>query len=121
MIRLYMDENVQGDIVRVLRQRCVDVLTVHEDGRAGGPDPEVLNRAIEIGRVLFSCDIDLIAEATRRPRSGEEFTGVIYARQNVVSVGKCIEDLEFLAFAGLPDDFTNQVQYLPYIWRRTLR
>jgi len=108
-----MDENVQGDIVRGLRQRGIDVLTVQEDGRAGSPDPDVLNRAIELGRVLFSCDTDLIAEATRRQRSGEEFTGVVYAHQNVVSVGKCIEDLELLALAGLPKDFTNQVQYLP--------
>ncbi|HZT40905.1 MAG TPA: DUF5615 family PIN-like protein [Chthonomonadaceae bacterium] len=113
MIRLYMDENVQGDIVRGLRERGVEILTVQEDGRASSSDPEVLNRATELGRVLFSRDTDLIAEATRRQRSGEKFTGVIYARQNVLSVGKCIEDLELLALAGLPEDFANQVQYLP--------
>jgi hypothetical protein len=73
----------------------------------------VLNRATELGRVLFSRDTDLIAEATRRQRGGEAFTGVIYARQNVLSVGKCIEDLELLALVGLPEDFANQVQYLP--------
>jgi len=113
MIRLYMDENVHGDIVRGLRHRGIDVLTVQEDGRASSPDPDVLNRAIVLGRVLFSYDIDLIAEATRRQRNGEAFTGVVYARQNVVSVGKCIEDMEFLALVGLPEDFTNQVRYLP--------
>ncbi len=51
MIRLYMDENVHGTITSGLRRRNIDVLTVQEDHRSGLPDPEVLDRAIELGRV----------------------------------------------------------------------
>jgi hypothetical protein len=44
--------------------RGVDVLTVQEDGRAGASDAAVLDRATELGRVLFTQDDDLLVEAS---------------------------------------------------------
>jgi hypothetical protein len=49
-----MDENVDGSISNGLRKRGIDVLTVVEDGRMGAPDSEVISRAQELERVLFS-------------------------------------------------------------------
>ena len=69
-VALYMDENVHGAITRGLRQRGVDILTVQEEGREGTPDPQVLDRAGEMGRVLVSQDTDLLIEAVRRQRAG---------------------------------------------------
>lgn len=113
MIRLYMDENVRGTVVRGLRQRGVDVVTAQEDGRAATPDPEVLTRATELGRVLFTQDDDLLVEAARRQASGEPFTGVIYAHQENVSIGICVQHLELIALLGEPEEFANRVEYLP--------
>ena len=48
MIGLYMDENVEGQIVRGLRARNRDVLTAEEDGHGQTPDPQVLDRATTI-------------------------------------------------------------------------
>ncbi|MDQ3814759.1 MAG: hypothetical protein M3347_12520, partial [Armatimonadota bacterium] len=73
----------------------------------------VLDRATLLGRVLFSRDDDLLAEAVHRQRSGENFAGVIYAHQLRVTIGQCVRDLEFLAQVGEPKDFENQVIYLP--------
>jgi predicted nuclease of predicted toxin-antitoxin system len=61
MVRLYLDENVNGAVVEGLRQRGVDLLTAQEEGREGAPDPAVLDRATELGRDLFSQDRDLLA------------------------------------------------------------
>jgi hypothetical protein len=113
MIALYMDENVEGQIVRGLRARGIDVITAEEDGRTETPDSEVLDRATALGRVAFSRDQDFLREAARRQRNGEAFEGVIYAHKIFVSLGKCIEDLEFLAEAGSPKDFTGRVYFLP--------
>jgi hypothetical protein len=113
MIALYMDENVEGQIVRGLRSRGIDVLTAEEDGRNETPDPEVLERATRLGRVAFSRDQDFLREATRRQRNGEAFGGVIYAHKLSVSLGECIEDLEFLVEAGAPEDFKDRVYFLP--------
>ena len=68
---LYMDAHVPLAITRGLRRRGVDVLTAQQDGTTRLPDPELLDRATALGRILFSQDEDLIAEAVRRQRSGE--------------------------------------------------
>jgi len=112
-LALYTDENVLGAIVSGLRCRGVDVLTVVEDGRSGIPDPEVLDRATALSRLLFSQDDDLLREAKKRQEDGEAFVGVVYGHILRVSVGRAIEDLEIIAGACELTDFANRVEYLP--------
>ena len=113
MITLYLDENVEGQIVRGLRLRGLDLITAEEDGRGNTPDSLVFDRANELGRVVFSRDQDFLREAKRRQESGESFVGVIYAPKRQVAIGRCIEDLEYMMLAGVPEDFTGRVRYLP--------
>ena len=108
-----MDVHVPAAITRGLLLRGVDVLTAQIDGTTELADPDLLDRATELGRVLFSQDEDLLAEATRRQRSGEHFGGVIYAHQLGITIGRAINDLETLAQAGDPADFATRVEYLP--------
>jgi predicted nuclease of predicted toxin-antitoxin system len=108
-----MDVHVPAAITRGLLLRRVDVLTAQIDGTTELEDPHLLDRATTLGRVLFSQDEDLLAEATRRQRSGQPFAGVIYAHQLRVTIGKCVADLEVLAQAGNTEDFANRVEYLP--------
>ena len=44
-------------------------------------DDRLVDRASELGRVLFSQDDDLLAEAKRRQVEGVQFAGVLYAHQ----------------------------------------
>ena len=76
-------------------------------------DPLLLDRALALGHVVFTRDADFLVEASRRQRAGEPFAGVVYARQRVVSVRRCIDDLELLAKVYDPPDMMNQVVYLP--------
>ncbi len=112
-VGLYMDVHVPVAIARGLLLRGVDVLTAQLDGTARWSDHDLLDRASALGRVLFSQDDDLLAEATRRQRSGENFGGVFYAHQLRITIGQAIEDLEFLAKVGSIGDFANRVEYLP--------
>ena len=113
MVRLYMDEHVRRAITRALRERGVDVLTVQDDDKAGASDPELLQRASELGRVLFSQDQDLLVEGTRRQRAGEPFAGVVYAHQRRVPIGICVDHLELIGLAGDPAEFQDSVRFLP--------
>ena len=99
-IALYMDQHVPRAITIGLRLRGIDVLTAYEDKVSELADSALLDRAHESGRVLFTRDDDLLAEATRRQREGMPFSGVIYAHQLRVSIGACIQDLEIIAGAG---------------------
>lgn len=112
-IALYMNQHVPRTITVGLRLRGVDVITAYEDGASEMDDPELLDRAGELERVLFTQDDDLLAEAAKRQREGTPFRGVIYAHQLRVSIGTCVHDLEIIAKAGEPEDLINRVQFLP--------
>jgi hypothetical protein len=108
-----MDVHVRRAISVALVERGVDVLTAQADDGTERIDPDLLDRATALGRVLFSQDQDLLAEATKRQRDGIAFAGVIYAHQLYVTIGRCINDLELIAKVGNPEDLTNCVQFLP--------
>ena len=112
-VRLYMDVHVRRPVTTALRLRGVDVLTAQEDGSARLPDDELLDRALECARVLFSQDDDLLNEATKRQRSGKKFAGVIYAHQQNITVRRTMDDLELLAKACEPEELENRVVFLP--------
>lgn len=108
-----MDVHIPRPVTRGLRRRGVEVLTAQEDGTARWEDPDLLNRALELNRVLFSQDEDLLAEAALRQREGRRFAGVAYAPQLALSIGQFIDELELIAKAGEPADFADRVTYLP--------
>lgn len=112
-VRLYMDHHVSRAITVGLRRREVDVLTAAEDDAAKLDDASLLDRAGARGRVLFSQDEDLLAEAARRQTEGVPFRGVIYARQSRVPIGVCVSDLELIARVAQPGDLLNRVVFLP--------
>jgi hypothetical protein len=112
-IPYYMDEQVPRQITTGLRLRNVDVLTVQEDDRAGVDDPAVLARATELGRVLFTRDDDFFAIANANLESKTEFSGIVYAHQQLASIGDCVRDLELISQACEMSDFANHIEYLP--------
>ena len=88
-------------------------LTAQEDHTDRFSDAALLDRATEMRRVLFSQDDDLLREATLRQRKGTQFAGLIYARQQHITIGRCVEDLELIARASEAEECANWVQYLP--------
>jgi Domain of unknown function (DUF5615) len=112
-ITFYMDHHVPRAVTIGLRLRKADVITAYEDGTSEIDDAEILDRAGELGRVLFTRDDDLLAEATRRQREGIPFYGIVFAHQLRVSIGRCVEDLDFIAKVADPVDLMDQVVFLP--------
>ncbi|HZS45189.1 MAG TPA: DUF5615 family PIN-like protein [Blastocatellia bacterium] len=112
-LKLYMDVQVPYAITRGLRLRSVDVMTSQDDNTTRLSDPRLLDRATELGRVLFTQDEDLLAEADKRQEKGREFAGVIYMRQRRQTLGQCIDELELISGVYDPKDMANRVEYLP--------
>jgi predicted nuclease of predicted toxin-antitoxin system len=108
-----MDVHVPLAITRGLRRRGVDVLTSQQDGTTRLPDDQLLDKAAQIGRILFTRDPDLLVEAAQRLRSSRSCATVIFARQTKVSIGQCVADLEIIAKSATAEDTMNQVVYLP--------
>lgn len=112
-LALYMDVHVQRAVTAALRLRGVDVLTSQQDGTTRLADDKLLDRARELGQVLFTQDDDLLKEATARQRSGKPFAGVIYAHQQNAPVRRTIDDLELIAKVYEPAEMENRVIFLP--------
>jgi len=71
-IRFYANKHVPRAVVRGLRERGVDVLTVSEAGLLGASDEEHLARAFAEGRVIFTRDTDFL----RLHDTGREHAGI---------------------------------------------
>jgi hypothetical protein len=95
------------------RQRGVDVLTTEADGTADRDDEFLLQRATDLGRVVFTQDKDFLALATAWQRSRREFTGMVYAHQLRITIGGAIHDLALIALLMNPDEMRNRVEFLP--------
>jgi len=76
MAAFYMDENVPPELSDAVRALGHDVLTVQADGRAsrGIDDPDVLARAIELGRAVITNDR---RDYHRLHRTYPDHTGII--------------------------------------------
>ena len=112
-LAFYMDEHVPKPITLGLRIRGVDVLTGQEDNRRAIDDSVLLDRATELGRVMFSFDADMLRHTTARQQQGGSFAGLVFAHPTRISVGECIRDIEIIAKTGDPEDLANQILYLP--------
>jgi hypothetical protein len=112
-VALYCDVHVRRAVTEGLRLREVDVLTAQEDGAATMDDLVLLDRAMVLGRVVFTQDEDCLREAHRRQDTSEAFADVIYAHQLNITIGQCVSDLELIAKVYEPEDLANRVEYLP--------
>ena len=112
-LRFYLDVHIPKPIAVGLRLRAVDILTAQDDDRTQEDDESLLDRAMELQRVVFSFDADMLRIAARRQTDGVRFSGLVFAHPTQVSIGDCVRDLEIIAKAGEPTDMLNEVVYLP--------
>ena len=108
-----MDVHVRRAVTVALRLRAIDVLTAQADGAAGLDDKRLLDRATTLGRILVSQDEDLLREGARRLGEREDFSGIIYAHQLLITVGQMVEDLELIARATSSEEWWGRIEYLP--------
>jgi predicted nuclease of predicted toxin-antitoxin system len=112
-VPLYMDHHVPSAVTAGLRRRGVDVLTAYEDGRAQADDEAILDRALALGRAVFTQDEDFLVIASQCRRIGRPFAGVIFGSQESLGIGQAIQYLELIAKASDPEQLRNSVQFIP--------
>ncbi|MGQ0633984.1 MAG: DUF5615 family PIN-like protein [Planctomycetaceae bacterium] len=95
-LALYADHQVNSAIVDGLRRRGIDVLTALEDGFDRRADADILARATELGRAVFTQDVDFILLVDEWLTVERQFCGVIFAHQLKITIGQAIRDLELV-------------------------
>jgi hypothetical protein len=106
-VRFYTDEHVARAVVRGLRLRGIDVLTVAESGLLGATDAELLERARIEERVMFTQDDDFL----RLHAAGASHAGIAYAPQGA-SIGDIIRGLVLIYQILQADEMRGHVEYL---------
>lgn len=112
-LAFYLDHHVPAAIADGLRQLRIDVLTVAEDGSADWDDDRLLERALALGRVVFTQDRDFLVLAARWQQSEREFAGMVYGHQLRVTVGGAVRDIALIASVMTRADMRNRVEFLP--------
>jgi len=112
-LRLYFDHHVPRAIAVGIRQQGIDVLTTEADGTADRDDEFLLQRATELGRVVFTQDRDFLVLAADWQQARREFPGMVSAHQLRITIGAAIHDLALIASLMNPDDIRNRVEFLP--------
>ncbi len=106
-LRFYADEHVAMAVVRGLRQRGVDVLTVVEAGMLSASDVEHVMRARNDGRVIVTQDDDFL----RLHAEGVEHRGIVYAPQGT-SIGDLIRGLMLIYEVLDAEEMRGNVEFL---------
>ena len=106
-IRFYTDEHVGRAVIRGLRARGADVLTVSEAGLLGASDHSHLQRAHEERRVILTQDTDFL----RLHAQGVAHAGIIYAPQ-ATSVGDLIRGSMLIRQALTAEEMADHVEFL---------
>jgi hypothetical protein len=114
-LRFLVDEDFDNDIVRGLLRRLptLDIVRAQDGELSGSPDPIVLDRAAQDGRVVLTHDVStMTAHAYVRVASGLPMPGV-FAVSQLAPISRVIEDLVLLAECSLPGEWEGQVRYVP--------
>jgi predicted nuclease of predicted toxin-antitoxin system len=106
-IRLYTDEHVPRAVVKGLRERGVDTVTVSEAGMLGASNEEHLAFARREGRVLFTQDDDFL----RLHASEVEHAGIVYARQPT-TIGDMIHGLVLVVEVLDSEEMKGHLEFL---------
>ena len=106
-IRFYADEQVARAVVKGLRERGVDVLTVTEAGLLGAADDAHLARALRDGRVVLTHDVDFL----RLHAAGVRHGGIVYAPSEL-PIGDVIRGLMLIVQVLDAEDMIGHVEFL---------
>jgi predicted nuclease of predicted toxin-antitoxin system len=94
-------------LIRGLRQRGADVLSVPDAGMMGASDEAHMALALREGRVLFTQDADFL----RLAASGTPHAGIVYARQQT-SLGTTIHGLMLIHQILSSEEMFGRIEYL---------
>jgi hypothetical protein len=91
----------------------LDLVRVQDVGLMQTPDPHILEWAASQGRVLLSHDVSTVPPvADQRIGDGKPMPGVFIVNDRM-PIGQAIDQILFFSLDVEPDEWKNQVLFLP--------
>ena len=107
-LSLLCDEHVRFDVIDGLRVQGINALSVQDLGLRGRPDPEILEAARQLGRIVYTSDTDFV----RLSDSGVPHLGVFFHRSRKYSPGGAINAVSLACQVLSPEEMRNRVEFL---------
>jgi hypothetical protein len=114
-MRFAADENFNGTLLKQLRQRFphLDIVRVQDTAMYQASDPALLEWAANEDRIILTHDVQtLVGYAYERVEQGLPMLGVLLIPEKL-DIGEALADLELAIGAGNPNDFRDQVTFIP--------
>jgi hypothetical protein len=114
-MKLAADENFNGAVLRGLKRKFpqLDILRIQDTRLFESSDPDVLAWTAEEGRILLTHDVETMPKhAFERVAAGLPMPGIVEVPQDM-PVGKAIEQIAMIIGASSPEEWANQVVFLP--------
>lgn len=115
-IKLYLDENaIRNAFVNELRSRGIDVTTTKEQNTDGYTDPQQLEFAYSLGRVIFTYNIhDFDFLHKQYLTQGKHHAGIIFANQLKYDRLKYTRALLNLINNKTAEEMQNNTEFLDF-------
>ncbi|MEX2140081.1 MAG: DUF5615 family PIN-like protein [Pirellulales bacterium] len=107
-IRFHLDEHVDHDVARGLRNRGVEVTTATDAGLLSATDEEHSAFALREGRVIFTHDPDFLVIHRR----GVEHAGIAYCASGARSIGEVVRYLCLMHDCMTSEEMRGRVEYI---------
>lgn len=114
-MRFATDENFDGRILNGLLTRMpdLDIIRIQDTEMYKSPDHRLLAWLAKEGHLLLTHDVRTMPRFVyERVRAEQPVLGVIEVHKDL-PIGVAIDELEIAIGAGTPEDFENQVKYIP--------
>lgn len=114
-MRFAADENFNGTVLKLLRKRFpqLDIVRVQDTAMVQASDPALLEWAAHEDRIILTHDVQtLVGYAYARVQQGLPMPGVFLIPESL-DVGIALAELELAIGAGNPQDFRDQVTFIP--------
>ncbi len=107
-IRLYFDENVEIVVAEQMQARGIACVTIRDLNLLGDTDENHLQRATANGYVLCTYDADY----PRLHAAGFSHAGIVFAIEQVTSIGDWVRGLDLICGVMTADEMKNHIEYL---------
>lgn len=106
-IRFYADEHIPKAVIRGMRQREIEIVTVSDANLMGASDLQHLQFARDASLVILMQDDDFL----RLAASGEPHAGILYARQHT-SVHALIHGIVLVQRVLEAEEMLGHIEFL---------
>jgi len=107
-LSLLCDEHIPYPVIKGLRRRGIDVVSVQEIGLSSEEDKVIMDKAKEDGRLIYTQDADFL----RLHQLGHPHIGIIYHHPLAYSIGEAIRKVILICEKFSSEQLKGNIKFL---------